>query len=515
VYGSVCGGVLGREGVSRKGVARKGVSSFKFRVEVSNFEDEVRSGYNLKFKNLKLSSSNLKLETPFTKPIPMSQTLRGTPKPIDPGLLERIGQRLRATIDLWFGPLAPLSPVAPTNTPPRRFDYPSGVNLVTLPRTYEAVSFPQMRALADSLDLVRIAIETRKDQVSKMPWSFRAKGIAGKGTAQTNTRAGAPGSTSGRIDALTEFFRCPDGEHEFDEWLRMIVEDLLVIDAVTLAATTDDRGSVWSPGQKVQRFEVIDGATIKRVIDDMGRTPAAPATAYQQILKGVPAIDFTADEVTYRPRNLRAHKFYGYSPVEQIIITINLALRRQMFTLAYFTDGNVPEAICQSPESWNTDTIRDFQDWFDSSLAGNLAQRRRITFIPNSGGKDALQFTKEPPLSSDLDEWLARIVCWAFSISPQALIKQMNRATAETAKEQAEEEGIAPLLNWLASLINSLRKYFGYEDVEFAWGERRDENKLEQAQINQIYVQSGILTVDEVRESLGKTALGSQRSAVG
>jgi hypothetical protein len=275
-----------------------------------------------------------------------------------------------------------------------------------------------------------------------------------------------------------------------------------------LAATVDDRGTVWSPGKKIARFEVIDGGTIKRVIDDMGRTPTPPRVAYQQILKGVPAIDFTGDELVYRPRNLRAHKFYGYSPVEQIIMTINLALRRQLFTLAYFTDGNVPEAICQVPDAWNVETIREFQDWFDSVLAGNLVQRRRITFIPNAGGKDAVQFTKEPPLSNELDEWLARIVCWAFSISPQALIKQMNRATAETAKEQSEEEGITPLLNWLGSLINSLiRKYFGYDDVEFAWGERGDEDKLQQAQINQIYVASGVLTVDEVRESLGREPL--------
>ena len=92
----------------------------------------------------------------------------------------------------------------------------------------------------------------------------------------------------------------------------------------------------------------------------------------------------------------------------------------------------------------------------------------------------------------------------------------MNRATAETAKEQSDEDGITPLLNWLASLINGLvRKYFGYDHVEFAWGERKDENKLEQAQINQIYVQSGILTVDEVRESLGRQAIGVRQSAVG
>ncbi|PYY18975.1 MAG: hypothetical protein DMG60_06080 [Acidobacteria bacterium] len=485
----------------------------------------------------------------------MTERIRGgTARSIEAGVLERIGQRLRATVDAWFGPLSPLPQVAPADTPPRRFDYPSGVNLTALPRGYEAIGFQQMRDLADSFDLVRIAIETRKDQVSKMPWSFRArKGLSaptqgasrsgrdaarsvstmqpgksilpgvpeehGGDAACCVSTSGAPGalarraSAADRIDELAEFFRCPDGEHEFDAWLRMIVEDLLVIDAVTLAATVDERGAVWSPGKKIQRFEVIDGATIKRVIDEMGRTPAPPATAYQQILKGVPAIDFTVDELVYRPRNLRTHKFYGYSPVEQIIITINLALRRQMFTLAYFTEGNVPEAICQAPPTWNTDAVKEFQDWFDQTLAGKLAQRRKVTFIPNTGGKDAIQFTKEPPLTSDLEEWLARVVCWAFSISPQALIRQMNRATAETAKEQSDEEGITPLLNWLASLINGLvRKYFGYDDVEFAWGERKDENKLEQAQINQIYVQSGILTVDEVRESLGKPARSGDRA---
>ncbi len=439
----------------------------------------------------------------------MTQLIRGgTARPVDAGLIERVSQKLRATFEVWFGPLQPMNPVAPPDTRPRRFDYPSGVNLVTQPRNFEPVTFQQMRALADSLDLVRVAIETRKDQVSKMPWSFRAKMPLQTSAARAAQSTASTTSTSSRIDELTDFFQSPDREHDFNEWLRMILEDLLVIDAVTLSPTIDDHGAVWSPGKQVRRFEVIDGATIKRVIDDMGRTPPPPEVAYQQVLKGVPAIDFTSDELVYRPRNLRAHKFYGYSPVEQIIITINIALRRQMYTLAYFTDGNVPEAICQTPEQWNTDSVREFQNWFDSTLAGNLEQRRRIIFIPNAGGQGAVQFTKEPPLTNDLDEWLARIVCWAFSLSPQALIRQMNRATAETAKEQADEEGIAPLLNWIASLINSLvRKFFGYDDVEFAWGERKDENKLEQAQINQIYVQSGILTIDEVRESLGKPAL--------
>ena len=67
----------------------------------------------------------------------------GDAKPIDSGVLERVGQMLRATLDVWFGPLNPLPQVAPAETPPRRFDYPSGVNLTTLPRGHEAIGFQQ------------------------------------------------------------------------------------------------------------------------------------------------------------------------------------------------------------------------------------------------------------------------------------------------------------------------------------------------------------------------------------
>jgi hypothetical protein len=45
------------------------------------------------------------------------------------------------------------------------------------------------------------------------------------------------------------------------------------------------------------------------------------------------------------------------------------------------------------------------------------------TFIP----------TREIELKGAFDEWLARVVCFAFSISPQAFSEAMNRATAETA----------------------------------------------------------------------------------
>jgi hypothetical protein len=56
-----------------------------------------------------------------------------------------------------------------------------------------------MRDLADSLDLVRIAIETRKDQVSKVPWSFREKPHSAFGTRHSVVSGMRPRTAVGSV----------------------------------------------------------------------------------------------------------------------------------------------------------------------------------------------------------------------------------------------------------------------------------------------------------------------------
>ena len=84
---------------------------------------------------------------------------------------------------------------------------------------------------------------------------------------------------------------------------------MLVIDAATIYPRYARGGALYS-------LDIIDGATIKPLIGEDGRAPDAPDPAYQQILKGVPAADFSAEELLYLPRNLRSHRLYGMSPVE-------------------------------------------------------------------------------------------------------------------------------------------------------------------------------------------------------
>jgi HK97 family phage portal protein len=385
-----------------------------------------------------------------------------------------------------FSPGYPLAPSEPEKT--RLWDFPVGVNTVYTPRAYEPVSFAELRALADGHDITRLAIETRKDQIERLDWVIRPRGNS-HGDGKADAR-----STDPRIARLAEFWRRPDGERPFATWLRELLEDVLVLDAPALEIRRNRAGDIIG-------LDVVDGATIKLLIDDTGRRPPPPAPAFEQVIHGRPWKLLTGDELIYLPRNPRPHRAYGFGPVEQIVMTINIGLRRQAAQLQHFTEGNVPPGLLNAPDGWSAEQIRQFQEWFDSVLAGNTASRSRLVWAP-SGTK--YQAFKEAPYKDEFDEWLARIVCYAFSLPATAFTRQVNRATAETAQEAATAEGLAPLMGWVKRLADHvIQDRFGARDLEFAWLDLRPEDPDLQSKILDLYVRSGIYAVNEARQVLG------------
>lgn len=410
--------------------------------------------------------------------------------PIPDNVVARVSRSVGASVaafrDAWFGPLNPPQPQVPS-VEGRQFDFPAGFNLRLTPRETEQVGFGTMRALADGYDLLRLVIESRKDQLVRFEWGIRPLDATKK--------------PDERCTELERFFAMPDREHAWQDWLRAIVEEMLVIDAACLYPRRTKAGGVYS-------FELMDGATIKRVIDNSGRTPMPPLPAYQQILKGIPAVDYSRDELVYQPRNLRVWKVYGYSPVEQVITTVNIAMRRQVSQLSYYTHGSTPDLILSVPKEWTPEQIRTFQGYWDSLLSGNTLSRAGTKFVPE--GVSPLN-TKEKVLQDAYDEWLARIICYAFSVSPQALLAMMNRATAEVAHASAMEEGLFPLLSWVKGLINRcIVQFWGYTDIGFQWDIEEKVSPREQAEIDEIYTRAQVKTPDEVRSRLNLDPLSPE-----
>lgn len=390
----------------------------------------------------------------------------------------------------WFGPGTPMTPQAPPNVKGRAFDYPTKTNMLTTQRTTSVFGFEVLRAFADSYDLLRLIIETRKDAMERLRWVIQLRDPKEKMTAQKRNK----------IKAITEFFLKPDKENNWNTWLRMLLEDLFVIDAATLHRRRTRGGSLYALDQ-------IDGATIRRVVDYSGRTPEDPNdTAYQQILKGMPAVNYRASDLLYRPRNKRIHKIYGFSPVEQIMMTVNIALRRQVWQLNFFTEGNMPSALIGVPEDWTPDQIRIFQEWFDGILSGNSGERRKARFVPNAVGKTYIP-TQEAELFGKAEEWLARVCCFAFSVSPQPFLQMMNRATADSAQQEAAATGLAPIQNWVKALIDDvLAEEFDSADLEFVWRGDDELDPTKRQAITEADVKVGLLTVNEGRIANGREA---------
>jgi HK97 family phage portal protein len=219
------------------------------------------------------------------------------------------------------------------------------------------------------------------------------------------------------------------------------------------------------------------------------------------VIHGRPWRLLTTDELIYLPRNQRPQKVYGFGPVEQIVMTVNIALRRQLMQLQHFTEGNLPPGLLNAPDNWSAEQIRQFQEWFDGVLAGNTAQRTRLVWGP-AGTK--YQAFKEPPYKDDFDEWLARIVCYAFSLPPNAFVRYVQRTTADTLQEAALKEGLAPLMAWVKRLADTvIQRLIGQRDLEFSWAEEAALDPQSQAKILVDLVREGILTRNEARAEQG------------
>src|SRR3954454_19491645 len=89
------------------------------------------------------------------------------------------------------------------------FDYQPGWNLHMRPRQDEQVTFETLRALADSYDLLRLVIETRKDQIAKLSWSVQPR-------KRTGTSDRAP--SDNRVKEVTRLLRRPDGVNSWQNW---------------------------------------------------------------------------------------------------------------------------------------------------------------------------------------------------------------------------------------------------------------------------------------------------------
>ncbi len=383
--------------------------------------------------------------------------------------------------NLFFSPGSPVQPISQKDTLGRLFDYQIAENQKWIPRTADSLtSFPLLRALSQQ-SLVAMCIQTRQDQFSRL---FDSWDIIDKET----------GKPAEDVKYIKDFLQYPDGERNFETWGRQLCYEMLTIDAASVFINRDEEGVL-------KRLEVLDGATIKPIIDAHGRMPEYPNPRFYQVIKGIPANLLNSEELLYAPRNPRVFSIYGYSPVEQIRSYIFLAMQRTDQLIDYFVDGNMPASLISYDGT--AEEVNRFQKYLDSTLAGDLANRSKFKLIPTNKDKaePKVILSKQELLTTELDETLFRFICTAFSVNPSSLIKTSTKATSETLKETAEEEGLHPLIYWWNGFMTEkiLRVAFNRPDLAFKFNTEKETVDEKVAKSEDSYLKNGVFTINEVR----------------
>lgn len=406
------------------------------------------------------------VERRFAMPAPQPAPVNPQPINQDALLMQMQAQQAPAKQGTpMFAPGAPLTPATGLVNPfgPRGWQFPVGYNINSRPRSTEETSFDTLRNLSMLYDGIQLCEQVWLDTVAKLSLVIKPRPelVAAQGDTASDTKY------ADKIRRYSDFFAMPDPGNGYDlkTWLRTAVRDQLQIDAVGIYVRRNRAGGVYS-------LELVDGTTIKPLLDPRGRRPLPPYPAYQQFIYGVPAGLYTSDEMLYQRETTRTESIYGLSRVERIILRVNQALRKQNKDLARFTEGNIPPAILQPPDDgsqWTPEQLLAYQEMWDALLAGNDQARSRIKVVqPGS----SFQSIDEGDIFVDFDRFLLNVTtaCYSMTMADLGFTESVNKSSGDSQENVFYRRAVRPLTDRYAQLFTFiLRHYFGERDLVVSW----------------------------------------------
>jgi len=336
--------------------------------------------------------------------------------------------------------------------------------------------------------VARKAINTIKDRIAGMRWRVQPR----QGLSLEEIPDGAE-----RVRILTENLRAPNPEDSFRSLVEQVLEDVIVggFGAIEVDTTGDP--------QRPLMLWPVDGATI-RINANWNGQPDAPR--YEQVTGQMgPAgrIVLNDEDLIYLRLNPRTHTPFGLGRLEVAFEAVNAFLGAHRYASRLASNSVVEYAL------WLKDLTPERHErllrWWQDEIEGTgrvpiLSVEEKPEVLRFGGGTDA-------DLRLQWQEFLLRVIANAFDLPPQLLgiERDVNRSTAEEMNDQAFRSVMVPTARLLAEHLtrDAICKRLGWSDLEFAFVEMDTTDPLEEAQIQQILLQSGVLIVNEVRRMRG------------
>jgi len=365
--------------------------------------------------------------------------------------------------------------------------------------------------------IARRAINCIKDRIAGMRWRVQPR--------QGYSLEAIPDGTA-RVRILTDNFEAPNPDDSFRSLAEQVLEDIIVggygaievqvnpaWNEAELLRMTESSHPVARNATSVEHAGLstmpsmplvlwpVDGASIRMNIDWDG---SPTSQRYLQVNDSSnQQIKLDDDELIYIRLNPRTHTPFGLGRLEVAFETINAFLGAHRYASRLASNSVVQYAL------WLQDLTPEHHErlirWWQDEIEGTgkvpiLSVESKPEVLRFGGGTDA-------DLRLQWQEFLLRVVADAFDLPPFYLgvERDVNRSTAEEYNDLAFRQAIVPTARLLAESLtrDAIAKKLGWRDLEFAFAELDTTDPLEEAQIQQILLQNGVLTVNEVRRMRG------------
>jgi phage portal protein BeeE len=342
--------------------------------------------------------------------------------------------------------------------------------------------------------VARKAINTIKDRVAGMRWRIQPR----NGRSLDDLPDGAR-----RLRALSDNFDAPNPDDSFRSLAEQVLEDVIVggFGAIEVQRTADpERPLVLWP---------VDGATIRLRPDWDGR-PDSPRYAQATGRFGPEAhIDLNDDELIYIRLNPRTHTPFGLGRLEVAFETINAFLGAHRYAARLASNSVVQYAL------WLQELTPAHQErlirWWQDEIEGT----GRVPILSVEHRPEVLRFGagNDDDLRLRWQELLLRVIADAFDLPPLllGLESDVNRSTAAELNDLAFRCAIVPTARLFAEHLtrDAISKKLGWDDLEFTFIDAEVRNEREEAEIQEILLRNGVLTVNEVRRLRGLPELSA------
>jgi HK97 family phage portal protein len=370
------------------------------------------------------------------------------------------------------------------------------------------ISFETLRRAANAVPIARICVNVLKEKITKTKWIIKTKDPMAK-------------ADESQVKELTELLTNPNEQDSMRSFLDKILEDLLVLDTVAIEKTR-------YPDDKLAQLYQVDASTIRPVFDEFGNQDIhvplpngeTPPVSYLQIFNnsmygGPESGDIVAawpkkDFIYFHmhPQGSVDNFGYGLSPIEGVLSLVSNLLSADNFNGTYFDTGAFPPIILQLAQSLSQRDLERYREYLYQQIEGEFHRPAIVA----GGGEMKIHNLKD--LSNrdmqfmEYSLWLAKLLAAAYGLSPEDIgltDTTGSKNVSETQKDLSEAKGYGSILHLLKEIINQqiLWKDFGYTELEFDWVAVDSLDPKTSADIQDVRLKNGTMTLNEAREKNG------------